>query len=167
MEEEKKQLEQELLKHKSEVSELMKETIQRKDLEEEFTCSICQGLMVQATAVPSCGHSFCAQCIEDWLMLKKVWRALLSLSLSFPPHAYQLICLPSNEKRRVLFAETQQRSPSTHVTWITLLKKLLRNSYLRSVYTCHSFCMLCVLTDNNLCNLAGKNRMASSKGKAR
>jgi len=73
MEEEKKQLEQELLKHKSEVSELKKDTIQRKDLEEEFTCSICQGLMVQATAIPSCGHSFCAQCIEDWLTLKKVF----------------------------------------------------------------------------------------------
>jgi len=73
MEEEKKQLEQELLKHKSEVSELKKGTIQRKDLEEEFTCSICQGLMVQATAIPSCGHSFCAQCIEDWLTLKKVF----------------------------------------------------------------------------------------------
>jgi len=40
------------------------------DLEEEFTCTICQELILSAATL-ECSHSFCQYCIGNWLERKK------------------------------------------------------------------------------------------------
>ena len=75
--EEKKILEEELLKNSSRVTEMEKEFINKRDLEEEFTCSICQSLMMLATTLP-CSHAFCSKCLEEWLDVNNVSFLILN-----------------------------------------------------------------------------------------
>jgi len=44
--------------------------LQKNDVAEEFTCSICQELMLCAMTI-ECSHSFCSPCISNWLERKK------------------------------------------------------------------------------------------------
>eukprot|EP01137_Pigoraptor_chileana_P000154 Opistho-2@35836 len=37
-------------------------------LEEEFTCVVCQDLMVKAVTL-TCSHSFCGSCVDNWLSM--------------------------------------------------------------------------------------------------
>lgn len=39
-------------------------------IEDEFTCIICQELFIQATTLP-CSHSFCDYCLKSWLKKQK------------------------------------------------------------------------------------------------
>jgi len=38
---------------------------------EEFTCPICQELIVSAYSVVPCGHNFCGTCLSEWLANKQ------------------------------------------------------------------------------------------------
>jgi hypothetical protein len=40
------------------------------EVDEEFNCAICWMLMYQPVTTP-CGHTFCKQCLQDALKLKK------------------------------------------------------------------------------------------------
>ena len=63
-----KAMEKELQDRKKEMESA---TIQRTDLEEEFMCAICHCIMLAATTL-ECSHSFCSECLEDWMVQKKV-----------------------------------------------------------------------------------------------
>ncbi|KAL0478963.1 hypothetical protein AKO1_007853 [Acrasis kona] len=41
------------------------------DIEQEFTCAICQELIVSATTL-QCSHTFCKPCLAEWIKQKKV-----------------------------------------------------------------------------------------------
>jgi len=71
LEQERRKLQEELQRQQNEMESLKKETIDRKALEEEFTCIICQELMVHASTL-ECSHSFCSECLEEWLNQKKI-----------------------------------------------------------------------------------------------
>ena len=43
----------------------------------EFTCSICLDLIVGCRSL-SCGHSFCDECISNWLLRERVCNTSLS-----------------------------------------------------------------------------------------
>jgi late competence protein required for DNA uptake (superfamily II DNA/RNA helicase) len=47
------------------------ETLLRSEIEEDFTCSICQDLLLNAHML-ECSHSFCKDCLMMWLIKKKV-----------------------------------------------------------------------------------------------
>ncbi|KAL6077471.1 E3 ubiquitin-protein ligase rnf8 [Balamuthia mandrillaris] len=66
---EKRKLQEELEKQRSEAEALKEKSICKDELEEEFTCSICQGLMIHATAL-ECSHTFCGECLSNWLLMK-------------------------------------------------------------------------------------------------
>jgi hypothetical protein len=38
---------------------------------EEFTCPICQELIISAYSVVPCGHNFCGACLSEWLATKQ------------------------------------------------------------------------------------------------
>jgi hypothetical protein len=46
------------------------ETLLRSEIEEDFTCSICQDLLLN-THMLECSHSFCKDCLMMWLIKKK------------------------------------------------------------------------------------------------
>lgn len=41
------------------------------DIEQEFTCAICQELIVNATTL-QCSHTFCKPCLAEWIKQKKI-----------------------------------------------------------------------------------------------
>jgi hypothetical protein len=51
--------------------EIESEAIQRSELEEEFLCVICHGLMIAAMTL-ECAHSFCSTCLDGWMAQKQV-----------------------------------------------------------------------------------------------
>lgn len=50
--------------------EIESEAIQRSELEEEFLCVICHGLMIAAMTL-ECAHSFCSTCLDGWMAQKQ------------------------------------------------------------------------------------------------
>lgn len=66
-------LEQELQLKQQAIETMSKDVIHTNDLEEEFTCTICQELILCAMTL-ECSHSFCNGCITGWLDKKKVGR---------------------------------------------------------------------------------------------
>jgi E3 ubiquitin-protein ligase RNF8 len=72
LEEVKKKLEGELEIKEKQLQEISANSITKDDLQEEFTCSICQELILCAMTI-ECSHSFCNTCISDWLERKKVF----------------------------------------------------------------------------------------------
>lgn len=57
---------QDQLKHaRDQLQKSSSEYIERSSFEEEFTCSICQELLLDACTL-ECAHSFCSACLEDW-----------------------------------------------------------------------------------------------------
>lgn len=40
----------------------------RQDQAERLTCPVCHEIMKDPTDVTACGHSFCEECISDWLL---------------------------------------------------------------------------------------------------
>lgn len=62
---------EELLKQQEEtkrVEEATRKTV-IEQMEDEFTCIICQDLFINSTTLP-CAHSFCEYCLKSWLQKK-------------------------------------------------------------------------------------------------
>lgn len=62
---------EELLKQQEEtkrVEEATRKTV-IEQMEDEFTCIICQDLFIDSTTLP-CAHSFCEYCLQSWLQKK-------------------------------------------------------------------------------------------------
>ncbi|KAL9954152.1 hypothetical protein ACROYT_G041653 [Oculina patagonica] len=62
---------EELLKQQEEtkrVEEATRKTV-IEQMEDEFTCIICQDLFINSTTLP-CAHSFCEYCLQSWLQKK-------------------------------------------------------------------------------------------------
>lgn len=51
-------------------AEEMAKKVLVEQIEDEFTCIICQELFIQATTLP-CSHSFCDYCLKSWLKKQK------------------------------------------------------------------------------------------------
>ena len=64
-------LKEELEVNQKKLQEMSNSVISRDDLQEEFTCTICQELILCAMTI-ECSHSFCSTCISPWLDKKKV-----------------------------------------------------------------------------------------------
>eukprot|EP01088_Endostelium_zonatum_P006768 TRINITY_DN1890_c0_g2_i1.p1 TRINITY_DN1890_c0_g2~~TRINITY_DN1890_c0_g2_i1.p1 ORF type:complete len:338 (-),score=95.07 TRINITY_DN1890_c0_g2_i1:65-1078(-) len=60
----------ELNKKEEELKKVKTTTLQSHELEEEFTCAICQELMLTPATLP-CSHAFCYSCIMQWLPSKR------------------------------------------------------------------------------------------------
>jgi len=52
------------------ILEMKSNTIDKSAFEEDFTCTICQELILTATTL-ECSHSFCKYCISNWLDRKR------------------------------------------------------------------------------------------------
>lgn len=82
-------------------------SFQPSDFEEEFTCSICQELFVQAATL-QCSHSFCHHCISRWLKQKQecpVCRLCITKRPVFSRNLDNIVrkiasCLPLEERSR-------------------------------------------------------------------
>lgn len=63
---------EELLKQQEETKRVEEETRKTviEQMEDEFTCIICQDLFIDSTTLP-CAHSFCEHCLQTWLAKKK------------------------------------------------------------------------------------------------
>lgn len=63
---------EELLKQQEETKRVEEETRKTviEQMEDEFTCIICQDLFINSTTL-SCAHSFCEHCLNTWLLKKK------------------------------------------------------------------------------------------------
>lgn len=61
----------ELLKQQEETKRVEEETRKTviEQMEDEFTCIICQDLFIDSTTL-SCAHSFCEHCLQTWLAKK-------------------------------------------------------------------------------------------------
>ena len=61
----------ELLKQQEETKRVEEETRKTviEQMEDEFTCIICQDLFINSTTLP-CAHSFCEYCLQTWLLKK-------------------------------------------------------------------------------------------------
>jgi pSer/pThr/pTyr-binding forkhead associated (FHA) protein len=65
--ESKKSLEAELARSKVVLEDLEKKhSLARTELEDEFVCTICQEVFIEAATLP-CSHTFCSDCINRWL----------------------------------------------------------------------------------------------------
>ncbi|CAF1276658.1 unnamed protein product [Rotaria magnacalcarata] len=42
------------------------------NIDEEFICSICGGVLQDPLQIPTCEHTFCQACIEEWLSQTKI-----------------------------------------------------------------------------------------------
>lgn len=60
-----KELQAQLQQAKSQMAKSSSEYIERSAFEDEFTCSICQELLLDARTL-DCAHTFCATCLEEW-----------------------------------------------------------------------------------------------------
>lgn len=62
---------EELLKQQEETKRVEMETRKTviEQMEDEFTCIICQDLFINSTTLP-CAHSFCEYCLQTWLLKK-------------------------------------------------------------------------------------------------
>ena len=62
---------EELLKQQEETKRVEEETRKSviEQMEDEFTCIICQDLFIDSTTLP-CAHSFCEHCLQTWLAKK-------------------------------------------------------------------------------------------------
>lgn len=55
-----------------------------KDLCDEFSCTICMDLILDAACL-SCGHAFCQNCIQKWFVEKKTCPQCRNNNVSFVP----------------------------------------------------------------------------------
>jgi len=46
-------------------------SVDLQELQAELVCSVCQDWIVHASSL-ECGHSFCRECIDQWLTGKKI-----------------------------------------------------------------------------------------------
>jgi len=63
-----KQKELELQKSQEKIKS---DIISKKELAQEFMCSICQEMLFDATML-QCSHTFCRDCVSSWLKENKV-----------------------------------------------------------------------------------------------
>jgi hypothetical protein len=43
-----------------------------KDVEDEFSCAVCQESIIAAHSLVPCGHCFCGNCLFQWLSRKQI-----------------------------------------------------------------------------------------------